>query len=197
MITKFKLFESTFTQIRMFKPDTRNFRDNDGAELRKMYKMIYELEYKLHMMSILKYIGTQRRKKIIIETYEARLNYLLVTSLIMFRNLFDTWLNEHIYETDNPEIQDKVKEVEKLFDQLPGIRKTYERMPLNKKIILFHKCVNQTHVNGSMLKFIEDMYSLSFDFEEFLNELSNSERLQELWKSELNDLNWIELKPKI
>ena len=195
MIIKFNLFESNFSTIRNYKPDTRNFGDNNGAELKKTFKMIYELEYKLHMMSVIKYIGTQKRKRILTETYEARLNDLLTTSLIMFSNVFDIWINNHAY-LDDKRIENKVDEVENLFDQLPSIRKTYLRFPLKEKLVLFHKCLNQTHVNGSMLNHFKNFLELDFNFEKFLDNLSNNTMLHELWKSELSDMNYIEIKPK-
>jgi|AntAceMinimDraft_18_1070375.scaffolds.fasta_scaffold392100_1 hypothetical protein len=57
------LLESNLSKIKNFNPKIKNFLGDDKV-ISNLFIMIYELEYKLHMMSQSKYLGSLERKKI-------------------------------------------------------------------------------------------------------------------------------------
>lgn len=155
-------------------------------------KKIYELEYKLHMLSQRKELGDNAY--LLKHKYESELNRLLDRAFVEFNKGIDGWVDSHEYAVKNYDMTPEHKQqIFDYWDKMVDLQDKLSAPPKNlkDKIVLFHIALNTAHMTGRMAEYFVNFPSTEeYEFSlknptDILDELSSGQQVPQ-WESEIS-----------
>lgn len=175
---------------------------SNGEELKEIWKLFYELEYKYNMVSKLSFKGLEKRQENILKIIENTANPMIRILAKSLYVVLNKWMSDHKLIIQHPKDIDKIfntqeskNEFLKIYNDIKEKIKILIDLkngsgkPIVEQFNLINQILNTVHFTGTILEYYAIRFDIANNVDEankFFNQLSNMN--VEEWNVELREL---------